>query len=1053
MSTMRAGLGALLVVLASGQFLCAMPGANGRSRVRLPLWFEENRGQADPGLRFVARGPGYVMGFRAAGSALETGGARRLEIRLVGAKPDAPARGELAAPGTINYFRGPESRWVTGVPAFGRIRFEQVYPGIDVIYYWREGDLEYDFEVSPGADPGLIRLHAEGADELRIDARGDLVLRSGKHQTRHHSPRLFQRTPEGVREVAGRFRLDGAGDVRFEIGHYDRTAALIVDPVLTYSSFLGGALDDRAYAMAVDSSGYIYLAGETGSTNIPNSSPYQGALKGTSDAFIAKLNPAGTSLVYATYFGGTDRDGARGIAVDSSGAVYITGYTRSTDFPTTSGAYKRTNNGGEDVFIAKMAPSGGSLAYSTYLGGTSNEQARAIVVDSSGRAYVTGYTLSVNFPCVQAVQSVYGGSTDAFAARLNAAGTALEFSTYLGGSGNDTGNAIAVDSSGAAHIVGQTQSSNFPARNALQAQKAFDADGFIVKLTAAGSAFAYSTFLGGGSVDEIKAIALDSSGSVYVAGRSYSKTLPVTSGAYQSALKGDQDAFVAKVNTAGSALVYCTYLGGSGLDDASAIAVYGGEAYVVGDTVSVDFPVSGAGQSSFAGTRDAFLAVIGSSGTSLKGATYLGGSRDDYGRAVAVLNGQVYMAGYTFSSDFPVTSGGYSRSLAGSAEMFLAMQGAPAVITSPAAGSTLDSASVTFTWSSAAGAAAYRLDVGSTAGGTDLYSATLGLATSQSVTVPVDGRTLYVRLWTQMNSWVHSDYTYTAKLPAVKAVMQSPAAGSTLGTSATFTWSAGQSVTEYWLYVGHSAGAGDIYSVSQGTALSRTVTIPADNSTIYVRLSSKMAGAWSYNDYTYKSSQAVAAKIKAAMTSPGSGSRVGSTITFSWTNGTATQVWLYISKMAGGNELYDKNQGTATTCTVTGMPADSGTLYVRLWSVLSGEWVFNDYTYQTGGGGTVDIGSGVGGGGGTVTVPALVSPTPGTSISSSSVTFSWSTGTGVTGYWLTIGALQGSGGYFNSDMGTATSANVSGLIINNKIWVRLWWQVNGTWSYQDYSYN
>jgi len=641
---------------------------------QLPLSFEPNQGQAPSGVQFLARGPGYLVGLSAGSSTLVLGSSRAVvRANLIGANASASGAGQDPLPGKAQYFIGnsPDG-WRSGIPTFGRVRFREVYPGVDLVYYGTQRQLEYDFEVSPGADPGRIRISFDGVEKLRIASNGDLVLGLREGELRHHRPRAYQRGSGGSRPVNARYRIAGRGEVSIELADYDHSRALTIDPVLTYSTYLGGTGDDRAYGIAVDAAGCAYIVGETFSNNFPAANAWQPWLKGYSDVFVTKLNAAGTALVFSTYIGGSDRDAGSAIALDASGNIYIAGYTRSTNFPATYGVLRNTSAGGEDAFVAKLGPDGSYLAYSTYLGGSGNDRAQAIAVDASGNAYIAGYTGSVNFPLVSAVQNVYGGGTDGFVAKLNPYASGLVYSTYLGGSDNDTAAGIAVDSSGAAYITGQTQSANFPARNALQPGKAGGADAFVTKLTPAGNDFVFSTYLGGSGTDGATAIALDSAANVHVTGNTFSIDFPVTAGRYQAANSGGYDAFVVKMTPSGGSLLFSTYLGGSGTEDARGIAVdRRGNVYVTGGTESTNFPLNKPFQPSFRGGRDAFLAELGPSGGSLVFSTYLGGSGYDQGWAVAVDSANApYLTGYSFSTDF-LTAGPYQGTLSGVADAIL----------------------------------------------------------------------------------------------------------------------------------------------------------------------------------------------------------------------------------------------------------------------------------------------------------------------------------------------------------------------------------------------
>ncbi|MDP3000262.1 MAG: SBBP repeat-containing protein [Bryobacterales bacterium] len=914
---------------------------------KIPLNFEPNRGQAPADVRFLARGPGYAVGLSASASTVVLGAERAaVRISLLGANADSSGSAEDPLGGRVQYFIGnsPE-RWRTGIPTYGRVRFGDVYPGIDLIYYGNQRQLEYDFELAPGADPSRIRLWFEGAKSLRIDTSGDLVLEMAKGELRHHRPRAYQRQDGVERRIAAGYRIIGRREVRIEVAAYDRSFALTIDPVLSYSTYLGGFRNDRAWGMAVDSSGCAYLVGESLSTNFPAANALQAVSKGNTDVFVTKLNASGTGMVFSTYLGGTDVDVGSGIALDVAGNIYITGYTRSAAFPTTAGVYRTVKSGGEDAFVAKLAPTGGSLVYSTFVGASGNDRAQAIAVDASGNAHIAGYTNSVAFPTISAAQAAFGGSTDAFAAKLNTTGTALVYSTFLGGSSNDTAGGIAVDSSGNAYIAGQTQSPNFPVRSAYQTNKAGGGDAFVAKLSAAG-AFIFSTYLGGKGADSAKAIALDAS-NIYLTGNTYSIDFPTSTGAFQRAKSGEYDAFVTKMNSAGTALVWSTYLGGAESDDGTAIAVDGsGIPYVAGFTASHNFPVSNAPQASFGGLRDAFVAVLTSTASALQYSTYLGGSGDDRAQAAAVGGTSVYVAGYTLSTDFPTTPGAMFLTPAGSTDAFSARLGGLAVMTSPVPGSTLSSATVTFTWAKGGGTFNTYLQIGTTLGGSDLAN-TAPSPTTVSYTatnMPFNGSTVYVRLWSWTGSaYEYYDYTYNSGV-AVKAVMISPTPGSALTSSVViFTWTPGFGVTNTWLWIGTAPGTSDLLNIGGGGGTSATANLPTTGILIYARLWSMIEGVLVYNDYTYNAGT----PTKAAMISPTPGSVLaGASVTFTWSRGIGVSTtWIWIGSAPGGYDLLNFGGGSATSVTAN-LPTTPGmTIYVRLWSLVASGLVYTEYTY------------------------------------------------------------------------------------------------------------
>jgi len=558
-----------------------------------------------------------------------------LRMKLVGANPKPDMRGVDELSGKSNYFIGNDpSKWRTNVPNYAKVEYREVYPGINLVHYGDGGQLEHDFVVAAGADPSAIRFAVEGADKLELDAQGDLVLHGAGTEARLRKPVIYQEA-NGVRhKVAAGYsitphsvlRTPHSAEIGFELAAYDAALPLVIDPVLVYSTYFSAgsaiAVDSSGNAyvcggstvakikadgsalvystviggadcrgIAVDASGSAYVTGFTNSTNFPTASPLQDTYGGANDAFVAKLNAAGSALVYSTYLGGSGDDQGNGIAVDASGSAYVTGSTYSTNFPTASPLQPTNRGSWSNAFVAKLNAAGSALVYSTYLGGSGGDEGHGIAVDSSGNAYVTGSTGSTNFPTASPLQATNGGSRDAFVAKLNAAGSALIYSTHLGGNSDDSGEGIAVDSSGNAYVAGWTTSTNFPTASPLQPTWGGGAyDGFVTKLNAAGSALVYSTYLGGSSYEYGYGIAVDSSGNAYVTGFTGSPNFP-TASPLQATYGGNSDAFVTKLNAAGSALVYSTYLGGVGLYDYGyGIAVdSSGNAYITGQA-STGFP-------------------------------------------------------------------------------------------------------------------------------------------------------------------------------------------------------------------------------------------------------------------------------------------------------------------------------------------------------------------------------------------------------------------------------------------------------------------------------
>lgn len=677
------------------------------SFVNLPLAFEWNAGQADSRYQLLARGLGYTAFVAADALALnlrELGStnAGSFEARLAGADPRAAFEVLDHLPGRINYLFGSDpEKWLTDIPTFARVRYRGVYPGIDLVYYGNQAQLEHDFVLAPGADPGRIQMALRNATRVEMESDGAIAVYAGTRKVRWETPLVYQES--GGRRVAvqAKYKLIGADRFGFELAGYDRQRAVIIDPVITYSSYLGRTANEIGLRIATDASGNTYVTGMTTSIDYPATpgsvqTPPGGAALG--DVFITKIDAAGARMIYSTHIGGSQRDLGAGIAVDAAGNVFVAGSTASDDFPVTAGAF-RTRHGGigigdaalGDCFVAKLNDSGSRLIYSTFLGGSASDGCFGLAIDAAGSAYVTGAAGSANFPTTQgAMQPIYRGggnqtyvqASDAFVAKFKPDGSDLVYSTLFGAGGDEFGMGIAVDGSGNAHITGFTNSPNLPLTAAAQGvyggaggqDNASLGDAFVLKLNAGGSQALYSTYLGGRQDDVGMAIALDDQGNAYVGGSSLSKNFP-TRNALQAAFSGSGggtvritgDGFLAKLSPAG-AIAFSTYLGGSLDDEITGVAVdRDGNIWLTGATLSTNFRTSGdARQAAYRGagttgalrTGDAFLTQLNNAGSAVVYSTYLGGADDDSGWAVTVdTRSNVYVAGSTASLDFPTMSG------------------------------------------------------------------------------------------------------------------------------------------------------------------------------------------------------------------------------------------------------------------------------------------------------------------------------------------------------------------------------------------------------------
>ncbi|MEK6333662.1 MAG: SBBP repeat-containing protein [Acidobacteriota bacterium] len=685
---------------------------------KLPLSFEENQGQADRRVKFLSRGPNYALLLTPTEAVLSLSSEKAdsvsektrsvtretqsalLRMKLMGANGSPKIQGRERLQGKSNYLIGNDrKKWHTDIPTYSRVHYDEVYPGIDLVYHGNQRRLEYDFVVAPGADSNVIRLSFDGADELKLDADGSLRLKMKGGEVTQPAPVIYQTSESGEKEtVAGHYALTDDHEIGFEVGDYDSSKPLVIDPQLVYATFYGGSNLDSGSAIAVDGEGNAYITGSTSSPDLALRNAAR-AFGGIIDAFVVKLNPGGTDIVYATYLGSTNHiDVGRAIALTSDGKACVTGladnFVNNSDFPTTSNRFQGNGFGladrGFDAFLTVLTPAGNGLVYSTFFGGGFQDDSFGIAVDSANKIYITGVTQSTSFPTKNAFQNSKSGglldlNPDAFIAKFDPAqsgNSSLIYSSFHGGTGDEDGNAIAVTPSGVAFFVGSTGSVDLPTKSPsslppLQQGLGGSLDVFVAKVSPTG-ALIYSTYFGGNGEDTASAVAVDSAERTYITGRieSNAQTFPLKN-AFQSTRIGNSDAFVAKLNADGTALFYSSFLSGSDNEEGQAIAVdAAGNAYVAGvasdgetEPSGSNFNVNGFG--SLPGGR-AFVTKIEASdatGTNVPKILY----SDTFGgfgpltQATGIAldpRGNVYLTGGAQSS-FPATAGAYQTTLAG----------------------------------------------------------------------------------------------------------------------------------------------------------------------------------------------------------------------------------------------------------------------------------------------------------------------------------------------------------------------------------------------------
>ncbi|HEX5036070.1 MAG TPA: SBBP repeat-containing protein, partial [bacterium] len=684
-------------------FLSSPTALWGASGLQVPVLFIENRGQVDPGVGYYTRGKDKSLYFGSQGmtfslwesprqdldllasfsepSAGNEGQSFRWNVRVdfVGADAKAMPIGQDSTPAIFSYFKGPRSDWKTGLKTYASLKYPDLWKGIDLLYTGHQDRVEYRFIVRPGADPRRIRLAYRGG-KVTLNERGQLEIETPAGGFEDGALRVYQEREGKKEEVAANFRLERGSEesiVGFEVGAYDRTRPLIIDPeVLIFSGFIGGSGADRGEGVAVDGSGNVYVVGRTGSTEasfpVLVGPDLTSGGNGNGDAFVAKVAADGTSLIYAGFIAGASSEIAHDIAVDTSGNAYVAGGTGSfqTSFPVTVGP-DLTANGGFDAFVMKIAPDGASLVYSGYIGGSGNDQAYGIAVDASGNAYVAGETGSTEatFPVVVGPDLTANGMNEAFVAKVAPDGASLVYAGFIGGSNSDFAFDNAIDASGNQYVTGNTSSTettNFPVTIGpdLTFNGGFN-DAFVAKVSADGTSLVYAGFIGGNDFDEGDGIAVDAAGNAYVTGftESTEPTFPVVVGPDLTANGGVDNGYLTKVSPDGASLIYSGFIGGSDDDEAFDVAVdASGSAYVTGLTRSTEssFPIKGGPDLTANGLLDAFVAKVAPGGDSFDFSGFIGGSGDDRGLAIVLDgNGNAYVTGETDSPDtsFPAIAG------------------------------------------------------------------------------------------------------------------------------------------------------------------------------------------------------------------------------------------------------------------------------------------------------------------------------------------------------------------------------------------------------------
>ncbi len=617
-----------------------------------PLYFIPNTGQTDPKALFFAKTGDSTLWLTRDGLTFDDGAVSRLIFG--GANKNVEVAASDPADYRVSYFYGrDESEWLTDLPTSRSVTYKNLYEGIDLKIYGAERRVEYDWIVKPGGRPDRIRWAYASVLTTSLDREGNLVAETAMGRLVHRRPACYQVIDGRKVDVQAAFRKTGNDEYGFAVGPYDDGRELVIDPVvLVFSTYLGGGGWDEAFSISIDKTGAVYVEGYTASSDFPPAHQ----TKPRQDTFVSKLSADGKSLIYSAFFptAGYPEGAPPSIIVSGTGAVYLAGAVFSHNFPVKNAFQKAFGGGFGDAFLLELAPNGKSLVFSTFLGGSDIDNLGYVALDEGGFIYVAGMTSSKNFPVKNALQKSLAGDGNAFISKFSPDGQSLVYSTFLGSSGFDYLGGMAIDGSGSVYVCGFTNASDFPVKNAFQNKSRGSGETFISKLAPSGQALVYSSYLGGPAYDMASGLSVDGTGAAYITG--YTAGAFPLKNAFQPKRKGGLEGFVSKVAPDGQGLVYSTFLGGSGTDYTFGIAVDGnGAAHIVGCTYSYDWPLKKPFKNKISGSVDAFLSILSPNGRSLLYSTYLGGQYKDSARCILVdLKGTIFIAGSTNSPDFPL---------------------------------------------------------------------------------------------------------------------------------------------------------------------------------------------------------------------------------------------------------------------------------------------------------------------------------------------------------------------------------------------------------------